>query len=451
MRTLLFLAAQVMIVVFGLPAAFHPALRRAPLPARMAAAFGTGAVALAFEATLLSTLGLRWNVITLGLPLLAASLGISVWWSRRPYRRERNPAAPPAVMAVAAAVMGLALVHLVLALATARATSADFVLFWGVKAARFAAAGGIDAELLGSAFSHHLVPDYPPLVPIVLAWSTLVAGELPWQVAPAASAIWMIAAIPLVLVFLRRRVPAADSVAVAAFWTVALAISMVHSASGGNAEAPLLFFETTAVAALLAETPTEPEASRFLGAAALSGAVMTKVEGCVAVALIVAGVALRDFRWRRPRVLRGVIRLAGAPLLCLAVWFVYQAVHGLKIGYRTHGDLVGLHLTTALSGMARHLQAGTAWLSWLIPLGLLAACARRVRVDSAPALSLVVGLLAFFLFDYLHDPTDPSVRIGWTLPRISQPGLSALILAAGLASASRISNTRHPGTVEGRG
>ena len=88
--------------------------------------------------------------------------------------------------------------------------------------------------------------------------------------------------------------------------------------------------------------------------------------------------------------------------------------------------------------MGRHLSAGTAGLSWLIPLALLAASARRIRASLVPALALGAGLLLFFFFDYLQDPTDPAIRIGWTLPRVSQPALSALILAAGIAGAARI-------------
>jgi hypothetical protein len=434
----LFTAAHVAVIAFGLPAAFHPALRGASLPARLAASFGLGSLALAVEATLFSTLGIRWSVASLAVPLVAMSAGISLRWSRRPSVRDGRPTAPPLVVIVALSAIALALSHLVLSLATARATSADFVLFWGVKGARFAVARGIDAALLGGAFSHHLVPDYPPLVPILYAWSTLVAGDLPWPVAPASSAIWVIAAVPLVLAFLRQRVRPADAFGIAAFWTAALAISVVDSASGGNAEAPLLFFETVALLALLVERPGEPNASRFTAAWALAGAVMTKVEGSIAVILILLGVALRDLGWRRPHAFRGALRLAAAPLLCLAVWFVYQSVAGLKVGYRTHGDLLVLHsrfLTTTLSEMARNLRAGTSWLSWMIPLGFLGTCVRRPRLDWAPALSLAAGLLGFFLFDYLHDSTDPSLRIAWSIGRISQPTLSAIILLAGIAIA----------------
>jgi hypothetical protein len=440
MQAALFLAAHLALPLFGLPVAVHPSLRGAPLPARAAAAFAAGAVALTVEATLFSILGIGWSAASLASPLLVASLGIAMAWARRPVPAEARAGASRWVAAAATALAGLAVVHLGLSLFTARATSTDFLLFWGVKGARFAAAGGIDADLLRRGFSHHLVPDYPPLVPIVFSWSALVAGELPWQFAPSLAVLWLVAAIPLVAVFLRRRLPPNTATAVVAFWTVAVAISIVHSASGGNAEAPLLFFETAALAALLAERRDDPDASRFFPALALSGAALTKVEGSVAVGLILAGVALRDSLERRPRPLSRLLPLAAAPLACLAVWFAFQATHGLPVGYRTHGKMADVHvrhLSSVLVGMARHLDAGTAWFSWVVPLALLAASWRRSRAALLPALSLGAGLLLFFLVDYLHDPTDPSVRIAWTLPRISQPCLSALILAAGLAGASR--------------
>jgi hypothetical protein len=432
----LFLAAQAGLALFGLPAAFHPSLRGEPLSARATAAFGAGAVALTVEATLFSIFGIRWTVPSLALPLLAGSVGLSIVWSRRRGSVETRRAPMRAVAAAALAVIGVAIVHIVLSLGTARATSTDFALFWGVKGARFAAAGGIDATLLGGPFSHHLVPDYPPLVPITLAWSALFAGGLPWQIAPVGSAIWVVAAVPLVFAFLRRRVSPSLAAAVTAFWAAALAVSMVHSGSGGNAEAPLLFFESVALAALLGEDRTDSR-SRFVAALALMGAALTKVEGSVAVLLVLIGVAVRDRFEARPDPLRRLVPLAAAPLFGVALWFAFQVSHGLPVGYRTHGGLFAIHfrfLAQVLSGMVARLEAGTGWLAWLVPLALLTAGRPRNRFELAPAWSVAVGLLLFSLFDYLHDVTDPSVRIGWTLPRISQPALSAWILAAGVAS-----------------
>jgi hypothetical protein len=46
-------------------------------------------------------------------------------------------------------------------------------------------------------------------------------------------------------------------------------------------------------------------------------------------------------------------------------------------------------------------------------------------------------LMAFLIFDYLHDKDDPTLRIEWTSPRVMQPALSAVILAAGVLSLSQ--------------
>ena len=60
--------------------------------------------------------------------------------------------------------------------------------------------------------------------------------------------------------------------------------------------------------------------------------------------------------------------------------------------------------------------------------------ARPALTRLLPAITLAAGLLAFLVFDYLHDRENPALRIVWTAPRVSQPALSALILAAGLAA-----------------
>jgi hypothetical protein len=83
--------------------------------------------------------------------------------------------------------------------------------------------------------------------------------------------------------------------------------------------------------------------------------------------------------------------------------------------------------------MLYSLDAGTLWLSWAVPAVALVVFAKRWK-SVLPALALAAGVLGFMAFDYLHDTDDPATRISWTLPRVSQPALSAVILAAGLAT-----------------
>ena len=149
------------------------------------------------------------------------------------------------------------------------------------------------ASLLRSPLFAHAVPDYPPLVPILQAWTALFTGDFSWRLIPATSLLWVVAAAPLLLELLRERLSDDTATAVTAFWLSAISISLAHSFSGGIAEAPLVFFETLAVAALLTEEPGRPP-SRFLPAVLLAGAALTKVEGSVAVVLIVGGTLVRD-------------------------------------------------------------------------------------------------------------------------------------------------------------
>jgi hypothetical protein len=429
-----FLGALLALPLLGAGAAFHPSVRSEGLLPRIAAALGLGAVTLTLTGLLLTFASIPWSIPALAAPPLCASLALGLLWSRRaapvwrPYRPSRG------VVFSAAAVSAVSLLCLFWTLGTAGATSVDYLFFWGVKAARFAAVRGIDTELLRWMYFGHGVPDYPPSVPILQAWGTLAAGKLPWRFVPVCSLLWVAAAAPLVLALLRRRLSDDAATAVASFWIAATAITIAQSYSGGNAEAQLLFFETLAVAALLVEDEGA-DAGRFLPALMLAGAVLTKVEGSVAALAIAAGAALRDGLEGRGRVLRRTLALLLAPAACLLTWFAFQRHFGLTVGYRSHGPLLGLRtefLPTILRDELRNLDAGTLGLSWAIPITFLLA-ARPDPRRLLPALALIAGLSGFLVFDYMHDESDPGQRIGWTTPRASQSALSACILAAGLA------------------
>jgi hypothetical protein len=113
-------------------------------------------------------------------------------------------------------------------------------------------------------------------------------------------------------------------------------------------------------------------------------------------------------------------------------------------GFRPHGGLWALNgrfVAEILAGMLRNLDGGTWGLSWAIPILLLLAARPSLR-GLLPALALTGGLLLFLVFDYLHDESPPNERIRWTTPRVSQPALSAVILAAGLATARRARDSK---------
>ena len=93
-------------------------------------------------------------------------------------------------------------------------------------------------------------------------------------------------------------------------------------------------------------------------------------------------------------------------------------------------------------------------MSWLIPAGVLICVAVRSPrrlIDALPLLISLPLLFAFFAFLYLQYTSGLAMQMSWTLPRVSQPLLSLLILGTAFASGPLQENTGRgeprPGTV----
>jgi hypothetical protein len=429
-----FLAAQLALAILGAGAGFHPSVRSMSVASRIGISLCAGAVALTLEAILFSLVGVPWTVPGLSVPLLLLSALCAARWRRLPSASHEPLRTNRAVALWSCLAGGVAVIFLVLSLSSSSATSTDFLLFWGVKAVQFADDRGISAEFLGAPFASHTMPEYPPLLPVIQGWGCLVAGKMPWRIAPIVSAMWLIVSVPIVLDRLRRFLRDDEAASVTGFWTSALAVSLAYSYSGGNAEAPLLFFETVALVWLMTEKG--PSESRVVPLIALCGAALTKVEGSVAVALIAAGTLLQSDRRGLARSAARALLLAAVPAAAVGTWFLYQALRKLPVGYGSRGARSAVHLDIlggTLTAMLQFLDAGSLWLPWIFSVLLLLffpGAWRRV----SPALLLTGGLLAILLFIFLHQPTVPRLFVEWILPRVSQPALSAAILAAGLAS-----------------
>jgi hypothetical protein len=435
MNLLRFALAQATFVAFGAFIAFRPGIGVTTIPARMALAFLTGSVLLTLEAVAFSMFGIRWNAPPLALPLVVFSTFMIVRSRSRSTAGEGRPESHRAALIVATLVAVIPAMHAAVSFAIARGVSADYVYFWGVKAARFASAKGLDPAVLRWRFFDHAVPDYPPLVPVIHAWAALLSDDIPWTAVPVTSALWLIVA-AVAIHGLLQAARVANATSTALFWFSALSISAVHSFSGGNAETPLVAFVSVACAAILVETEERPWA-RLVAGIALAGAVLTKVEGIVPVVAMVMGMGIRDWYLGRRGWARRALALLAFPASALALWFLYQSVSGLPVGYRPHGMLLQLfwrNLPEILGAFPRNLTAGVWGLGWLIPMLVMLSARRIALVRALPAFFGVLALFAFFVFDYLHDIQPPLERISWTLSRISQPALSLWILAAAVAT-----------------
>jgi hypothetical protein len=391
-------------------------------------AYGLGALSLTAAAIVYSMIGIPWSVAALGVPLAAVSAFLL--WRRR--GRAESPRNLPPLRAAAGVLGALAAGYFALTLVNSAAASVDFVLIYGVKAVTFAMARSMAPDVLRHVLFVHGAPRYPPLMAIVEAWGVLVAGDMPWRFGPAISLFWFLATVAAVGSRLRRRIGADEGAAVCAYWACAIAMSFTFSYSGGNGEAPLVFYLSVAGAWLLTETPGE---SRFLPAVLLAGAALTKQEGLLSSLALAIGVLARDLFRKHPRPFARAIVLLGAPVAAVVLWFGYEKVAHLPVGYQPPARVseADLRLLPAIfPDMVRHLAAGTYGLSWTLPLLCLVRRARRWTI-ALPALVLCAAVFGALFVTYLSPLSiDPAVAIARTLPRAAQPALSLLILGAGV-------------------
>ena len=385
--------------------------------ARIGFAFLAGALLLTIEATLFTIVGLRWSAFALALPLLVASA------FRLEDRRAHLSGQVGRLSSIGIVIAIMAIAHFLLSIITTQSVSPDFVLFWGTKASRFALAHSLDPTLLLSRYPPPRV-DYPPLVPIVEAWGALFTRQLPWITAASMSAIWLAAAVPVIRWL-------TNSWEATAFWTAAMCASQAFSGGGGNAEAMLIAFLSVGAAAIVAN-------ETFIAAIAFAGAALTKEEAFITIAAILVGVIIRDRHIKRAAI------LAAATIGGASIWFAYQKRFGLPIGYERFNMRTHLHwsnLPTIVREAPKSLAAGSFGLAWLVPLVIVIVIAVREPrrlINTLPLLVPIPLLFTFFVFLYLQYESALAMRMWWILPRISQPPMSLLILAAAFASFDRM-------------
>jgi hypothetical protein len=165
---------------------------------------------------------------------------------------------------------------------------------------------------------------------------------------------------------------------------------------------------------------------------------LTKEEALVTIGAILLGVVIYDRGIRRAAIL-AASSAAGA-----AVWFAFQKRFGMHVGY----DRVTLthtfhwsNLPTIFREAPKSLAAGCWGLSWLIPLAIIIYIGLKMPArlkDAIPLLVPVPLLFVFFVYLYLQYESSLAMKMWWILPRLSQPALSLLILAAAFAAGDRM-------------
>lgn len=412
--------------------------------ARVAWAFLAGTVVLTIEATVFSMAKVPWTWWGLAIPLVIPSVARDLCGRAvRGTPSSRPPAQVPRYARHDMVVILLATLHFLLSILTTQSVSPDYLLFWGVKGARYALARGIDPAWLFRGYSPPQ-PDYPPLVPVFQGWGVLFTHEMPWLTAAAMSAAWLLAA-ALVLRWLLAQSGggAGEGKYAIAFWSAAMALSFAATGCGGNAEAMLIAYLSVGAAAVVVDR-------RAIAAIAFAGAALTKAEALFAIATILCGLAMRELVRRDREGIRRVASYGAASIGGIGVWFAYQFRFGRELGFHRFSSIQKFYWSN-LAVLARegpqHLGAGAWGVPWLLALGVVIAVAIRAPRRLVAALPLLVPVplfFAFFVFLYLQYSSGLPLQLAWTLGRISQPPLSFLILGAAFVSArGGIESARH--------
>jgi len=289
---------------------------------------------------------------------------------------------------------------------TARETCADLLYFWGPKAVRFATARGIDVAFLKAPDHLLMHPDYPPLVPLLYAWGTMIAGGFSYW-APL-----LLTAILLGLTAL--LVPGRGGVLMAAL----LAFGYAQGLAAGAADPILIFFEVAALCALtFLDDP-------LLASVALAGAAMTKVEGAafVLVAIVAYAVSRRPLR---------ALAIAVAPAVLLGSWIAFARAHGLIDSY-ARGATPFVWSNETFVSVARQASYHAYYLPWVAVLAPLVFAKRWKR--AALPLLVAAGSIAYVLFFYMHLDANRDLWIAVSAERVLLTPLAAFAVAAAAAS-----------------
>lgn len=420
----------------GAPAAMLPAVRALHPLARFGIAVAAASVTLSLLFTVTPLLGISGAFPLLVSTLLVLGIAVLVTEWRRWRRAEYSPHGQQDDSALerrsrsttgALAGSAVALGALTWAAMTAQITSTDLLLFWGTKAARFLAAGGVDFQLLSHSDLRFLHADYPPLVPLLLAAGGSFSG-FSWFGALALAPLFTAFAVLTFHGFATtKRLPVQYSAAMTTGLAALVCATTAISLSAGNAEPVLLFFEVLTLCGMIFCSGT---AATFTVALALTGAVLTKVEGTAFAAL-----ALFAFTVTRSVGIGRAIVMAAAPAALLGGWVaivITSDIGGESYRGTLYGAFTMRHLGSVVRTLAEEASFDLWYLPWIVAAIPLIAAWRHLRA-ALPCLLLAATYTVFIIYCYLHGQSDPVQWMRWSAMRLLMTPM-VVVYFAGVAA-----------------
>ncbi|MGN6183576.1 MAG: hypothetical protein ACTHQM_07980 [Thermoanaerobaculia bacterium] len=383
-------------------------VRELALDGRIAIAGLTGALFTAIVMSAMSIAHVEWSRMKL-VSVLAILVAISI-------RRVRFTRAHFAMSRWMIGVIAIFAI-VVYACITARATIGDLLFFWGPKGVHFFRAGMIDVDYLRHPDHFLQHRDYPPLLPLLFAWSNTFSPSFSWWSAVLLSALCLAAIVAMIRAFSRDDLSALLAMSILAWCAVRPWIA-------GGADPLLLAFEVLAVCALVFARDAKSQV--VLAMIGLGGAAVTKVEGASFVAAVMIAMVVHRIAWKR------IVVIALAPLTLLGAWLVFLYRAELFDTYRG-----GAFTLQFLGGVLRATFAMASydayWIPWIAPLLLIfLGDPKRARIPLTIAAISFIATIAF----YLKSPTDPTVFwIPTSAHRVLLTPLVMLLIAASAAHA----------------
>jgi hypothetical protein len=229
------------------------------------------------------------------------------------------------------------------------------------------------------------------------------------------------------------------SSSMSALYAAMFGFLFLDNSIAGNAEPMLLFLETVALAVLVCAPECE-----LLAAVALTGVVLTKVEGAAFVGVVILwkllaaatarlrqGLSDRTVRWR----------VFVAPVLVLVAWIAFCARHGLLDSYRRHPGDQHLALAVVFKPLLVELTMHALYVPW-IALALLI-----ILGHTRAAVPLVIASATYLLFLIIvwagGAEENIALEISWSARRVLVTPLVLLFfaaVAAGKENADRASS-----------
>jgi hypothetical protein len=403
---------------------------RGPMLLGLGYLYGSGAIFVVMF--LLAIVHIRWNLLTVSVPLIAI---VALALLRRQPATVSRPSFKPHWLDIPTLI---SIIGFGLFATAAPLWEWDFWAIWGLKARVFLGQGGIDWRFLQSPWNTFVHPDYPLLVPFNFDFVALLNGGWNDRWLGLLSVGWAAA-----LLLIIRGLAAEESSVVPAALVTLVVTDLAASRYPGLAEGPLIAFGVAGLLFIRRGLQSNDSAAWRHGPILLGLAACTKNEGLAL--LVSATIALLIVRRR------DVLRLW--PSFAIAApWMILRATHYLATDIAGGSALSRVLFRLRYAGeifiyLGAHLYEPWFWGVILLGLLIVPSVARRREAFVLIATAIQIG---FYVGSYFATPHDARWHVATSWPRLTDQVAIPITYVVFLALAKYVAAMKDSPHVEAR-